>query len=117
MSIQVSFTLKCCKMQRFWALGALRDPDIAKKLITSITVAAGLLYSANAANIAIDPETAPAAGNQEFGGSLGLDFIDNSPIVVSQIGAFDDDGDGMNRDISLKLNRVARVNPLEESDF
>jgi hypothetical protein len=68
------------------------------------TVAAGMACSAaSAANTAIDATL--TAGNQEFGGSLGLDFIVHSPISVSQIGAFDDNGDGMNRDISVGIFR------------
>lgn len=47
---------------------------------------------------------APAAsGNQAFGGSLGLDFDLDNPIVVKRLGVFDDGADG------LKLPLTARI--------
>ena len=72
------------------------------KKATSIILALGVACSsASGANTAI--EATLTAGNQEFGGSLGLDFVVNSPIAISQIGAFDHEGDGMNRDISVGI--------------
>ena len=72
------------------------------KKITSVIILAGMACaSAHAANTAI--EATMTTGNQEFGGSLGLDFIVHSPITISQIGAFDDGGDGMNRDVSVGI--------------
>ncbi|MGK0185829.1 MAG: hypothetical protein ACI9R3_001612 [Verrucomicrobiales bacterium] len=70
--------------------------------ITSLVITAGIACSsAHAANTAI--EATLTAGNQEFGASLGFDFIVHSPILISQIGAFDDNGDGMNLDISVGI--------------
>ncbi|MDA1006554.1 MAG: PEP-CTERM sorting domain-containing protein [Verrucomicrobia bacterium] len=75
-----------------------------KKTVNSILLGACLAcHSVYAANTAIDATL--TAGNQEFGGSLGLDFIVHSPISISQIGAFDDNGDGMNRAISVGIFR------------
>ena len=46
---------------------------------------------------------APQGGIQDFGGSVGMDFVVESPIVVSALGAFDADQDGMNLDITVDL--------------
>lgn len=71
---------------------------------SSLIIAASMACTvANAANTAIDATL--TTGNQEFGGSLGLDFIVHSAISISQIGAFDDSGDGMNREISVGIFR------------
>ncbi|MCI0537074.1 MAG: hypothetical protein L0Z50_17805, partial [Verrucomicrobiales bacterium] len=43
------------------------------------------------------------AGNQDFGGSLGLDFDVQNPIIIQQLGVFDDTSDG------LKLPLTARI--------
>ena len=40
-------------------------------------------------------------GNQSFGGSLGLDFEVNSPIVISDLGVFDHNQDGISTNGSL----------------
>src|SRR5436190_16112668 len=37
----------------------------------------------------------PTPGNQSFGGSLGMDFDINAPITITQLGVFDDNGDGL----------------------
>jgi hypothetical protein len=47
--------------------------------------------------------TAGTAGNQEFGGVLGMDFDVANPIVVTQIGVFDDNSDGLQLPITAKL--------------
>ncbi|MDH7501542.1 MAG: hypothetical protein QHJ82_02355 [Verrucomicrobiota bacterium] len=47
--------------------------------------------------------TPMASGNQAFGGSLGLDFDLDNPIIVKQLGVFDDGADG------LKLYITARI--------
>ena len=47
--------------------------------------------------------SSPTAGNQEFGGSLGWDFVVNSPINVTQLGVFDDNQDGMNLTIGAAI--------------
>ena len=42
-------------------------------------------------------------GNQPFGGTLGMDFEVANPIVVTQIGVFDDGSDGLNLTIIAKI--------------
>jgi hypothetical protein len=46
---------------------------------------------------------ADRAGNQGFGGALGIDFIVNRPIRILQLGAFDDGSDGFNTEITVEL--------------
>ena len=43
------------------------------------------------------------AGNQEFGGALGMDFNVNSVVVVTRLGVFDDGSDGLHRTITARL--------------
>lgn len=47
--------------------------------------------------------TPAASGNQAFGGSLGLDFDLDNPIIIKRLGVFDDGADG------LKLPLTARI--------
>lgn len=44
-------------------------------------------------------------GNQEYGGSLGMDFTVNRPCVITELGCFDDNGDGMTKTIITQLWR------------
>ncbi len=43
------------------------------------------------------------AGNQAFGGSLGMDFDVQNPIIVKRLGVFDDNADGMNLAITARI--------------
>lgn len=43
------------------------------------------------------------AGNQAFGGSLGMDFDVVNPVVVHQLGCFDDNSDGLFVPITVRL--------------
>jgi hypothetical protein len=57
---------------------------------------------------------ADTAGNQNFGGTLGMDFDVNNPIIVKRIGVFDDNSDGLFLTITAKLwDRSDPLNPLE----
>ena len=85
------------------------------KKMALLFVAAGLASSANAMTTAITATN--TAGNQEFGGSLGFDFIVNSTISVTQLGAFDDNGDGFNLDITVGIySRDDNGTPLDFTD-
>lgn len=44
-----------------------------------------------------------AAGNQAFGGSLGLDFDVENPIIVKRLGVFDDNADGLKRPLAARI--------------
>ena len=48
-------------------------------------------------------DTDGTAGTQNFGGSLGLDFNVNASIVVTQLGVFDDESNGLNLDLGAQL--------------
>jgi hypothetical protein len=44
------------------------------------------------------------AGNDTFGGTLGVDFwVESTPLVVTALGAFDQNGDGLAHAISVRL--------------
>jgi hypothetical protein len=45
----------------------------------------------------------PQAGDQDFGGSVGMDFVVNEPIYLSALGAFDADQNGFNLPITVQL--------------
>ena len=51
----------------------------------------------------------PVPGNQNFGGSLGMDFNVNVPIVIDQLGVFDASGDGLQNAIVAHIDD--RTNP------
>ena len=44
-------------------------------------------------------------GNQEVGESLGMDFVANTAVNVTELGCFDDNGDGLSRTITTQLWR------------
>ncbi|MCO6454487.1 MAG: hypothetical protein J5I93_04145 [Pirellulaceae bacterium] len=53
------------------------------------------------------------AGNQAFGGSLGMDFNVNEPIGISHLGVFDDGSNGLNRTITARVyDRANTAAPL-----
>jgi hypothetical protein len=62
---------------------------------------------------------AGGAGTQEYGGEIGMDFVVNSPIAVTSLGAFDSDADGMFRDIKTELwlrqDNGTPASPLDDS--
>ncbi|SLN66439.1 VPLPA-CTERM sorting domain-containing protein [Roseisalinus antarcticus] len=76
-------------------------------LKTTLAVAAisvGLASAASAVTFdALSVSGGAVAGNQVFGGSLGVDFSVNSTITVSALGAFDDDADGISGAINVWL--------------
>ena len=43
------------------------------------------------------------AGTQDFNGALGMDFDVTNPIIVSQLGCFDDNSDGLFTEISVRI--------------
>lgn len=46
---------------------------------------------------------APQAGIQDFGGSVGMDFIVHEPIFITALGAFDADQNGFDLPITIEL--------------
>lgn len=47
--------------------------------------------------------TPAASGNQAFGGSLGVDFDLDNPILVKRLGVFDDGADGLNLPLTARI--------------
>jgi hypothetical protein len=84
-----------------------------KTTISTIAAAVLAVSGAGAAITAIGE--APTAGNQDFGGSLGMDFDVSTTIVVTQLGAFDHNGDGINRDLGAAI--YGRDNGGTPDDF
>ena len=69
-----------------------------------ITLLTGLLLlSRLEAQVIIYDAVEGTIGNQEFGGSLGMDFEVNSEIVVTDLGAFDSGSDGLFLPIIVEL--------------
>ena len=46
---------------------------------------------------------AGTVGNQNFGGSLGMDFVVNAPIQITDLGAFDSNSDGVSLTLTTEL--------------
>src|SRR5262245_34395250 len=46
---------------------------------------------------------AGTAGNQNFSGTLGMEFDVANAIIVTQLGVFDDNSDGLNLPITARL--------------
>ena len=44
------------------------------------------------------------AGNQNYGGSLGMDFDVANPVIIRQLGCFDDNSDGLFLPITVRLH-------------
>src|SRR5687768_6086928 len=92
--------------------------------ITSFLVAAGILSllaaSAPAAPTIAYHVNAPSNGNFDWADPLGLDFDVSSPngIVISRIGVFDSDQDGLNRPITFVLyNRATQAAVIPPTEF
>ena len=60
---------------------------------------------------------ANTAGNQAFGGSLGMDFDVLNPILVTRLGVFDDKGDGLKLTITVRLFDRSTTPPTEMASF
>ncbi len=62
---------------------------------------------------------AGTAGNQAFGGTLGMEFDVNNPVLITRLGVFDDNSDGLMLTISARLYDRATdpPTPLVMIDF
>lgn len=61
--------------------------------------------------------TPAARGNQAFGGSLGLDFDVENPIVIKRLGVFDDGADGLKRPLTARIFNRETEEVLAEVGF
>lgn len=58
------------------------------------------------------------AGNQAFGGALGMEFNVISPVTITKLGCFDDLSDGLQLDIQVRLyDRTVPGDPMATLDF
>jgi len=78
------------------------------RFISALALAVVGLSGGMSSSQAADPVIAYAVpagteGNQAFGGTLGMDFEVANPIVVNQIGVFDDLSDGLKLPITAKI--------------
>lgn len=56
-------------------------------------------------------------GGQNYSGALGMDFVVESPVIISELGVFDSGSDGLNRDIVAQLwSRDDRGTPSPADD-
>ena len=79
-----------------------------------------LLAGAPAAQAAVIAYQVPAGtnGNQAHGGALGMDFDVNAPVIVTQLGVFDDGSDGLNRELTAYVwDRTSTTTPLATLTF
>ena len=60
---------------------------------------------------------AGTAGNQAFNGSLGMDFNVNNRVTVTKLGCFDDNSDGIQTPISVRLYDRDLLTVLASADF
>jgi len=77
---------------------------IKKHVISLVTAATTLLWFVSASSAqTIAYDAAVQAGNQGFTGNLGLDFNVTAPIVVTSLGAFDNNADGFTGTITVGI--------------
>lgn len=60
---------------------------------------------------------ADTAGNQAFGGVLGMDFDVTNPVLITRLGVFDDGSDGLNLTLTAKLWNRADQTEIVAVDF
>jgi len=80
------------------------------KLFASLVAAAVSLVALPAGAAQIYDAPPSLSGNQDWRGTLGLNFDVNAPVLVDQIGVFDSDGDGL--DATLFVTIYDRVTGL-----
>ncbi len=61
--------------------------------------------------------TPAARGNQAFGGSLGLDFDVENPILIKRLGVFDDGPDGLKLPLSARIYNRETQEVVAEVQF
>jgi len=76
-------------------------------LVVGVFRAADVAASVNAYSIATNQP-----GNQRWAGTLGMDFHVNSPIVVTALGVFDADGDGIAGTLLVAIFDSATMTPV-----
>ena len=95
------------------------DPNDADSVPSSLVAYFDFESDAGPDTIVYDIE-AGTTGTQDFDGALGMDFDTNAELTVTALGAFDEDSDGLNRDINVQLwsrDGAAGVEVLAELNF
>lgn len=80
-------------------------------LATSVVIRAGQMAVWNDGRVEVRPTQVRTAyvvpagtvGNQEYAGSIGMDFDTVAPVTITHLGAFDSAGDGLKRPITVTL--------------
>lgn len=87
-------------------------------LVFAATLALGALSAVAAAGTIAYQVPAGTVGNQTYGGPLGMDFNVNGPVIVTHLGVFDSDSNGLSRPLSAYLwNRTSTATPLVTAGF
>jgi fibronectin type 3 domain-containing protein len=76
---------------------------ISALALALIGLNSGILSAQTAERVIAYAVPADTEGNQAFGGTLGMNFEVANPILVTQIGVFDDMSDGLNLPITAKI--------------
>jgi len=83
----------------------------ALRAACAFVLASALVTPAHAVTFAVVPGTSPVPGTQNYGGSLGLDFVVGSaPIQLTHLGVWDSNQDGL-----LATIRGALYNTLTQA--
>lgn len=72
-------------------------------MIKTFLLAAALALPAAANAVTVYDTPASTPGNQNWSGTLGLDFTVNAPVKVTSLGAFDSGKDGITTDIFVAI--------------
>lgn len=92
-----------------------------KNVFLSICLGAALFGAssfAEATPIVAYEVPASTAGNQDYTGALGMNFDVNSDINIFSLGVFDDNSDGLEREITVRLyDRTVQSSALVEKVF
>lgn len=80
-------------------------------LAVSVRITAGQMAKVEGDTIVVGPipsriayaVPAGTVGNQDFGGTIGMDFDVDQPITITHLGAFDSASDGLKRPITVTL--------------
>lgn len=85
-----------------------------KKTLLALLVTAA---AAGTANAAVYSTASNTPGNQNWGGTLGLDFTVTTPIEVTSLGVFDSGKDGITTNITAAIFRTSGVKVGPTIDF
>jgi hypothetical protein len=92
------------------------DFDDAAWLIGNASAGRGQPFPHNLGIVAYRVHT-DTVGGQEYDGAMGMDFVTRRPVIVTELGCFDDRGNGLTRTITTQLwRRDERGSPTDFAD-